>query len=314
LRILPENTRYDVIISQPSNPWQPGSAALFTVEYFEQVKARLAPGGVFSQWFETYDLSQQTIDLIMNTYSQVFPNSRMFNTVGYDFVILSADQTPSLDVPAATALMRQPRLRAELQRLRTDQTPFTAVNLLSHETLGPNDFKRFWGTSENADSRELHTDRFPRIQYMAASDFFIGLPADFLNRIDGRRKAQKSSDMGLADLYRGRALSTQEAQELINYWRQRPRAVGSKFDEELVGAYKPSSTPSQAAPPNPDRPVCLKALRLDSARLQDGATVLTEPSLTPTSTLLLRCKDYLTDEEGRQHETLAESLRITNSS
>ena len=149
---------------------------------------------------------------------------------------------------------------------------------------------------------------------MAASDFFVGLPTDFLDHLDGRRGAQKDSDMGLADLYRGRSLSTREAQELIDYWRQRPRAVGSKFDQELVDAYDRDNASSGVAPPKPDRASCLEAIRLDSARLQDAATVLTEPSLAPSTTLLLRCNDYLTDEEVRKHESLAENLRITNSS
>ena len=48
---------YDVIVSEPSNPWMAGIASLFTREFFEGARARLAPGGVLCQWAHTYDIS-----------------------------------------------------------------------------------------------------------------------------------------------------------------------------------------------------------------------------------------------------------------
>ena len=49
---------YDVIISEPSNPWMAGVAGLFTREFFESARARLAPQGLLCQWTHTYDISQ----------------------------------------------------------------------------------------------------------------------------------------------------------------------------------------------------------------------------------------------------------------
>ena len=53
--------RYDVITSEPSNPWMSGVSNLFTVEFYEAVKRRLAPGGVFAQWVQNYDLSDEAV-------------------------------------------------------------------------------------------------------------------------------------------------------------------------------------------------------------------------------------------------------------
>src|SRR4029077_7831812 len=53
--------RYDVIVSEPSNPWMSGVAALFTREFFEAARSRLKPDGVLCQWAHTYDISPQDL-------------------------------------------------------------------------------------------------------------------------------------------------------------------------------------------------------------------------------------------------------------
>ena len=50
--------QYDVIVSEPSNPWMAGVAALFTREFFEAARARLRSGGVFCQWAHTYEIAR----------------------------------------------------------------------------------------------------------------------------------------------------------------------------------------------------------------------------------------------------------------
>ena len=52
---------WDVIISEPSNPWITGVSNLFTREYFRDVKGRLAPDGIFCQWAQLYELSPANV-------------------------------------------------------------------------------------------------------------------------------------------------------------------------------------------------------------------------------------------------------------
>src|SRR5205807_2283556 len=49
-------TRYDVVVSEPSNPWLAGVATLYTPEFFRVVRSRLADDGVFCQWVQLYQL------------------------------------------------------------------------------------------------------------------------------------------------------------------------------------------------------------------------------------------------------------------
>ena len=64
---------YDVIISEPSNPWITGVANLFTRDFFELTASRLAPGGVFAQWFHLYGMSEDSAREVMATFRSVFP-------------------------------------------------------------------------------------------------------------------------------------------------------------------------------------------------------------------------------------------------
>lgn len=69
---------YDVIISEPSNPWISGVSALFTQEFFQLAKKRLRKDGILCQWIQLYELSPQSIRVLLRTVSSVFPHVYLF--------------------------------------------------------------------------------------------------------------------------------------------------------------------------------------------------------------------------------------------
>jgi spermidine synthase len=85
--------QYDVIISEPSNPWMAGIASLFTREFFEAAKARLREGGVLCQWAHTYDISTRDLKSIVATFVSVFPDGTLW-LVGDGDVLLIGSNTP----------------------------------------------------------------------------------------------------------------------------------------------------------------------------------------------------------------------------
>jgi spermidine synthase len=89
---LGRNT-YDVIISEPSNPWMAGVAALFTREFFEAARARLTPQGVLCQWAHTYDISEDDLRSIVATFASVFPNATLW-LVGEGDLLLIGSPAP----------------------------------------------------------------------------------------------------------------------------------------------------------------------------------------------------------------------------
>ncbi|MBE3073131.1 MAG: hypothetical protein IMZ67_09165, partial [Acidobacteria bacterium] len=84
---------YDVIISEPSNPWMAGMAALFTREFFAAARRRLAPGGLFCQWAHTYDISHADLRSIIGTFVDVFPGASLW-LVGEGDILLIGSTAP----------------------------------------------------------------------------------------------------------------------------------------------------------------------------------------------------------------------------
>jgi spermidine synthase len=97
---------YDVISSEPSNPWMAGLAALFTEEFFTLAKERLNEGGIFVQFIHTYQMDWATFALVGRTFSNVFSNSLLVRTdpsgLGVDFLLvgIKGDERPQETVAA----------------------------------------------------------------------------------------------------------------------------------------------------------------------------------------------------------------------
>ena len=66
-------TSYDVIISEPSNPWITGVSNLFTKDFFEIAAKRLEPDGLLCQWFHLYGMSEESTRSLIATFREVFP-------------------------------------------------------------------------------------------------------------------------------------------------------------------------------------------------------------------------------------------------
>ncbi|HEX8144937.1 MAG TPA: fused MFS/spermidine synthase [Pyrinomonadaceae bacterium] len=80
LRVNP--VRYNIIVSEPSHPWVPGVANLFTREFFELGRSRLTDDGVFVQWLQIYQLSNDGLRSVLATYQSVFPHVLVFRVGG----------------------------------------------------------------------------------------------------------------------------------------------------------------------------------------------------------------------------------------
>lgn len=83
--------RYEVVISEPSNPWMSGVSPLFTVEFFESVRSRLAPGGLFCQWIHLYRLAEPELQTVVAGFTDVFPESAAFTLHDGDALLLGAN-------------------------------------------------------------------------------------------------------------------------------------------------------------------------------------------------------------------------------
>ena len=78
--LLTSRDRYDVIASEPSNPYRAGIASLFTLEYYRAASARLTEDGVFAQWVQAYEIDAPTLRTIYATMAAVFPQVETWQT------------------------------------------------------------------------------------------------------------------------------------------------------------------------------------------------------------------------------------------
>ena len=71
LKLTPK--KYDVIVSEPSNPWIAGIGNLYTTEFFRACKNKLNNGGIMTQWFHIYEIDDDILKLVTRTFCSVFP-------------------------------------------------------------------------------------------------------------------------------------------------------------------------------------------------------------------------------------------------
>lgn len=119
LRTPPQH--YDVVISEPSNPWITGVANLFTLEFFQLGRQRLAPGGVWAQWVQTYGMDDQELRAILRTFAAAFDHVLVYATVGTSDLVLVGSEQPIRPTPsAARALLAHPGTAAALRQQGID--------------------------------------------------------------------------------------------------------------------------------------------------------------------------------------------------
>jgi spermidine synthase len=113
-------TLYDMIVSEPSHPWVPGVANLFTQEFFELGRSRLKEDGVFVQWVQIYQLSTESLRSVLATYRSVFPHVLMFRVEGAakgkDLILVGSRQPLTLE--RIGERMQDERVAKELSRIK----------------------------------------------------------------------------------------------------------------------------------------------------------------------------------------------------
>jgi spermidine synthase len=174
LKLSPQN--YDVIISEPSNPWMAGVGSVFSREFYELCASRLKPGGLMTQWFHLYEMHDGIAMLVLRTFASVFPYMEVWDPGSGDIIILGAKE-PWATGPEVfqQAFAREwPRQDMERIGLRSPEMVF-ARQLASQRTA-------FAIPGDGA----LQSDELPILEYDAPKAFYRGLPSRLLFQYDER--------------------------------------------------------------------------------------------------------------------------------
>ena len=130
------NRRYDILVSEPSNPWVSGVASLFTREFYQRVRSHLNPGGVLVQWFQLYEIDASLLASVMQALGEAFPHYAIYAASDHDLLIF-ASMNPLLQRPDAT-VFEQPALAQEMRTVHVlAPGDLDARYLGSRATLAP---------------------------------------------------------------------------------------------------------------------------------------------------------------------------------
>ena len=87
--VLVDDGRYDLIGMELSSIWFAGAAALYSREFYELTKARLAEGGVFQQWVQLHHVYRRDFATVVHTLRTVFPHVALFYGGGQGILVAS---------------------------------------------------------------------------------------------------------------------------------------------------------------------------------------------------------------------------------
>jgi len=88
--LLARPDRWDVIISEPSNPWISGVATLFTSEFYALAAEHLRPGGLILQWVQGYGMNAGDLRMTVRTFGAVFPATTMWTAAPGDYLLVGS--------------------------------------------------------------------------------------------------------------------------------------------------------------------------------------------------------------------------------
>jgi spermidine synthase len=156
--------QFDIITSDPIDPWVKGCAALNTEEYYQMCKRRLKPGGVMSLWIPFYESNMDTAKSVIATFFKVFPNGILWtndsNGEGYDAVLFGQVEPTVIDVDELVQRLEG----ADHQRVRdslADVGYLSAMDLLATYAGQASQLQKWM------EGAQINTDRNLRLQYLA---------------------------------------------------------------------------------------------------------------------------------------------------
>ncbi|MFY9826539.1 MAG: fused MFS/spermidine synthase, partial [Thermoanaerobaculia bacterium] len=114
--LLTTPERYDLIFSEPSNPYRAGVASLFSADFYRSVRGRLRPGGLFLQWLQGYELDSQVLRTAIATMASEFPAVESWRIHRSDLMLIGSAQPVVHDLDRVRARIGTEPYRTALAR------------------------------------------------------------------------------------------------------------------------------------------------------------------------------------------------------
>jgi len=188
--------KYDVIVSEPSNPWVSGVAGLFTQEFYAFLKHHLNDQGMLVQWLHMYEIDDALVGTMMAALSAEFPHADLYLTNTSDLLVVARmEKSDFLDPDFGS---ENAVLQAELRRVGIDSASLIEVRRIGSAEVLRN-FVRMTAASPHSDFFPTVSLRAPKTRFMKVSSRFLpdlvtnGLPV--LDILDCRVPMGRSANV-----------------------------------------------------------------------------------------------------------------------
>jgi spermidine synthase len=168
--------RYDVVISEPSNPWVAGVGNLYTTEFFNACKARMNRGGLMVQWFHLYEMDDDLFRLVLRTFRASFASVSVWQSMSSDVILVGSDESTAWDESRVKSLLARPAVASDLGRIGlADVACLLSMQIMSDASL-----------SEYAGGGPLNSQFHPVLEYDAPRAFFVNRGVSSILKADER--------------------------------------------------------------------------------------------------------------------------------
>ena len=177
---------YDLIVSEPSNPWVSGVATLFSDEFYGRITKYLTPDGYFVQWMQVYETNTGIVASVIKALAPHFGAYALYNIDDLDVLIVATRGT-KLRTPDER-LLQSPQLRTELARVGIQSVAdFETRKIGDNRSIGP--ALAAYPVPANSDFYPYVDLNAPRLRYLRANAMELPaltvLPIPFLELIGG---------------------------------------------------------------------------------------------------------------------------------
>jgi spermidine synthase len=232
------NRKYDIIISEPSNPWVSGVSSLFTGEFYRLARRHLNPDGILVQWFQMYEIDASLVASVLRALGENFPDYAIYAATGSDLLII-AGETRTLARPLAD-ITAMPGVARELRRVHVNSIWDIEVRRVGGKrSLAP--MFLTYGVPANSDFYpylDLHAARYRFLQRSA--DELTGLltySIPVIALLEGSRKSERAESRVDGDEYLEALQLTRRARYardfLLLHTAPEPVAIPRPFQKDL---------------------------------------------------------------------------------
>lgn len=177
---------YDIIISEPSNPWMAGVPGLYSVEFYTQCVKKLRPSGLMCQWLHVYEISPESVNTILATFTGSFQYTSVWLGSAGDLLLIGGTLPHEWELEKVLQRMNQPSVSQSLKRGDIDSK--IPVTLFAHQ-LTSEDYTAYAYPEETF----VHRDMFPVLERMAQKGMFAGKETLHIFGFDERKTLRPNS-------------------------------------------------------------------------------------------------------------------------